>query len=73
MVPGCEGLERRAFRRQPGNFCLHFSLAGYTSRPKSNNPLLQGVNGMARVTVEDCIDKVENRFELVLLAGTARA
>jgi DNA-directed RNA polymerase subunit omega len=25
--------------------------------------------GMARVTVEDCIDKVENRFDLVLLAG----
>ena len=24
---------------------------------------------MARVTVEDCIDKVESRFELVLLAG----
>jgi DNA-directed RNA polymerase subunit omega len=24
---------------------------------------------MARVTVEDCIDKVPNRFELVLLAG----
>ncbi|BCJ90478.1 DNA-directed RNA polymerase subunit omega [Terrihabitans soli] len=24
---------------------------------------------MARVTVEDCIDKVENRFKLVLLAG----
>lgn len=24
---------------------------------------------MARVTVEDCIDKVENRFELILLAG----
>jgi len=24
---------------------------------------------MARVTVEDCIDKVDNRFELVLLAG----
>src|SRR5947209_19818135 len=24
---------------------------------------------MARVTVEDCIDKVENRFGLVLLAG----
>jgi DNA-directed RNA polymerase subunit omega len=24
---------------------------------------------MARVTVEDCIDKVENRFELVLLSG----
>jgi len=24
---------------------------------------------MARVTVEDCINKVENRFDLVLLAG----
>jgi DNA-directed RNA polymerase subunit omega len=24
---------------------------------------------MARVTVEDCIDKIPNRFELVLLAG----
>tara|TARA_R110002020_G_scaffold20374_13_gene69561 strand:+ start:1653 stop:2036 length:384 start_codon:yes stop_codon:yes gene_type:complete len=24
---------------------------------------------MARVTVEDCIDKVDNRFELCLLAG----
>jgi DNA-directed RNA polymerase subunit omega len=27
------------------------------------------VETMARVTVEDCIDKVENRFELVLLAS----
>ena len=25
---------------------------------------------MARVTVEDCVDKIPNRFELVLLAGT---
>lgn len=25
---------------------------------------------MARVTVEDCVDKVSNRFELVLLAAT---
>ena len=24
---------------------------------------------MARVTVEDCVDKVPNRFELVMLAG----
>ena len=24
---------------------------------------------MARVTVEDCVDKVENRFELILLAS----
>ena len=29
---------------------------------------------MARVTVEDCVDKVPNRFDLVLLAATrARA
>src|SRR3546814_1017812 len=26
-------------------------------------------SAMARVTVEDCIDKVDNRFELVLLAS----
>jgi DNA-directed RNA polymerase subunit omega len=25
---------------------------------------------MARVTVEDCLEHVENRFKLVLLAGT---
>ena len=24
---------------------------------------------MARITVEDCLDKVENRFELVMLAS----
>ncbi len=24
---------------------------------------------MARITVEDCLDKVENRFELVLLSS----
>lgn len=24
---------------------------------------------MARITVEDCLDNVENRFELVMLAG----
>ena len=28
---------------------------------------------MARVTVEDCIDKVENRFELVLLGCASRS
>jgi len=24
---------------------------------------------MARVTVEDCVDKIDNRFDLVLLAA----
>ena len=28
---------------------------------------------MARVTVEDCIEKISNRFELVLTAQRARA
>ena len=28
---------------------------------------------MARVTVEDCVDKVENRFELILVASTGLA
>src|SRR5918911_5644259 len=32
-------------------------------------PTASGAPAMARVTVEDCIDKVENRFELVLLAA----
>jgi DNA-directed RNA polymerase subunit omega len=31
-------------------------------------PLLKGVP-MARVTVEDCVDKVSNRFDLVLFAA----
>jgi hypothetical protein len=34
--------------------------------PQSLSPEKQQ---MARVTVEDCVDKVENRFELVLLAS----
>ena len=28
---------------------------------------------MARVTVEDCVDKVPNRFELVMLAALPQA
>ena len=31
--------------------------------------LFEGVCTMARVTVEDCLDNVTNRFELVLLAS----
>jgi DNA-directed RNA polymerase subunit omega len=30
---------------------------------------IYGVPGMARVTVEDCVDKIPNRFDLVLLAA----
>ena len=31
--------------------------------------MLEGGNRMARVTVEDCLEKVENRFQLVILAA----
>ncbi len=30
---------------------------------------MQGVHRMARVTVEDCVEKIPNRFELVLIAA----
>ena len=42
------------------------------SRYARRNPIHQMTKKgacMARVTVEDCIDKVDNRFELVLLAS----
>src|SRR4051794_21792614 len=41
--------------------------AAFRIRPRqsSRHPFMKGAL-MARVTVEDCIDKVDNRFELVL-------
>src|SRR5262249_9149887 len=51
------------------NLSLHFS-RGEVSYPLISYfqvPLPERI--MARVTVEDCIDKVENRFDLVLLAS----
>ncbi|MEC7492369.1 MAG: DNA-directed RNA polymerase subunit omega, partial [Pseudomonadota bacterium] len=36
----------------------------YTARPFTHQE-----TKMARVTVEDCLDNVDNRFELVLLAA----
>jgi DNA-directed RNA polymerase subunit omega len=47
---------------------LKFSCNGCIGRSNSINPDRKG-QAMARVTVEDCIDKVDNRFELVLLAS----
>jgi DNA-directed RNA polymerase subunit omega len=35
----------------------------------SLNILARGGGHMARITVEDCVDKIANRFELVLLAA----
>jgi DNA-directed RNA polymerase subunit omega len=47
---------------------LNFSCDGCIGRSNSRNHDRKG-QAMARVTVEDCIDKVDNRFELVLLAS----
>jgi DNA-directed RNA polymerase subunit omega len=45
-----------------------FSLSQHASLP--NSLFSQGfLRFMARVTVEDCVDKITNRFELVLLAA----
>src|SRR5215211_7430510 len=60
--------------RGPGSRqALKFDLAlspqpHYVTAAFLNTHWLRGV-AMARVTVEDCIDKVENRFDLVLLAS----
>src|SRR5215211_1966483 len=45
-----------------GGFRIHGALSATAETPWEEPR-------MARVTVEDCIDKVENRFELVLLAS----
>jgi DNA-directed RNA polymerase subunit omega len=47
---------------------LNFPCIGCIGRSNSRNHDRKG-QAMARVTVEDCIDKVDNRFELVLLAS----
>jgi DNA-directed RNA polymerase subunit omega len=47
---------------------LNFVPNGCIGRINSGNHDRKG-QAMARVTVEDCIDKVDNRFELVLLAS----
>jgi len=50
-------------------FCLTFRThPGYAPRSRFLPDFAKGAF-MARVTVEDCIEKVPNRFELVLLAG----
>src|SRR5436190_22647927 len=65
---------RPLLTRGPGpRQALKFDLAlspqpHYVTAAFLNTHWLRGV-AMARVTVEDCIDKVENRFDLVLLAS----
>jgi DNA-directed RNA polymerase subunit omega len=45
-----------------------FSLRNGAKEHKQKS-IIYGVENMARVTVEDCVDKVTNRFELVLVAS----
>src|SRR4051812_27994922 len=71
---GAAGSELRAPRIVPGAFCI--SGAGCPDSDRSTiDPLRfawslqRRANRMARVTVEDCVDKISNRFELVLVAA----
>jgi DNA-directed RNA polymerase subunit omega len=48
---------------------LHLTCEPDTYPPYFESKFLCRSSQMARVTVEDCIDKVENRFDLVLLAS----
>lgn len=41
----------------------------FLARPKKCPEICLEATGMARVTVEDCVERVPNRFELVLLAA----
>jgi DNA-directed RNA polymerase subunit omega len=64
---GCAGIRVRVKRKKPRWACV----AAARGLPQRETPH-SGSNKdfvMARVTVEDCIDKVENRFDLVLLAS----
>src|SRR3974390_1667020 len=58
------------YASKPRQKCLKFCPRGDPEAlnfTKKSHP--RGAEPMARVTVEDCIDKVENRFDLVLLAS----
>ena len=46
---------------------MYFSFLKF--RADTQIPLIKPECAMARVTVEDCVDKVPNRFDLVLLAA----
>jgi DNA-directed RNA polymerase subunit omega len=59
----------RTFCRARPGFALALQRAGRYMRVEFPKARFAEVETMARVTVEDCIDKVENRFDLVLLAS----
>jgi hypothetical protein len=47
----------------------YLHLQGEVARSRGNSHHSKELCFMARVTIEDCIDKLPNRFELVLLAA----
>jgi DNA-directed RNA polymerase subunit omega len=65
--------ERRGCAKKilPLQFCLALCAQDryQTARIFTKRSIAGATAPMARVTVEDCIDKVENRFDLVLLAS----
>jgi DNA-directed RNA polymerase subunit omega len=65
--------ERRRCAKKilPLQFCLALCAQDryLTARIFTKRSIAGATAPMARVTVEDCIDKVENRFDLVLLAS----
>jgi DNA-directed RNA polymerase subunit omega len=65
--------ERRGCAKKilPLQFCLALCAQDryLTARIFTKRSIAGATAPMARVTVEDCIDKVENRFDLVLLAS----
>jgi DNA-directed RNA polymerase subunit omega len=64
LTASTAGAECRRLRAQ-----LVFSTRSRYGPPSFPTPPITKGAFMARVTVEDCIDKVDNRFELVLLAS----
>ncbi len=67
LFRGCAEQTPSVKRRSPLRACVS-GPRGLPQRETSPSPLEKDT-AMARVTVEDCIDKVENRFDLVLLAS----
>src|SRR5690606_36877987 len=51
------------------NTCGRLSLQGGSCKRPPRSPKKQWRPAVARVTVEDCIEKIPNRFELVLMAA----
>jgi DNA-directed RNA polymerase subunit omega len=63
LAPLLEASSRAAALLGPNYWAWHFAGNGFSLYFEGTTAL------MARITIEDCVDKVANRFELVLLAS----